>query len=39
MVDNAVIIYDQNDLFKKILERIRTDLKRLGARKVRISKK
>ncbi len=34
MVEDAVIIYDKNDFFKKIIDKLRVNLKRLGAERV-----
>ena len=36
MVDDAIIVYDKNGFFKKVLEKLRAELKRLGSKKVRI---
>ncbi len=39
MVEDAVILYDRDDFFKSILERLRRRLKELGAERVRVGKK
>lgn len=39
MVEDAIIVYDENMFFEKILARLRERLKQLGAERVRIGKK
>jgi len=39
MVEDAIIVYDENGFFEKILARLRERLKQLGAERVRIGKK
>lgn len=39
MIDDAIILYDKNDFFKKVLEKLRRGLKKVGARKIHIGKK
>ncbi|MEM0011314.1 MAG: hypothetical protein QW424_03010 [Candidatus Bathyarchaeia archaeon] len=34
MVEDAVIIYDKDDFFKKVLDRLRRRLEELGAKRV-----
>lgn len=36
MVDDAVIVYDRDEFFKKVLDRLRAELKRLGSRRIKI---
>jgi len=39
MVDDAVIVFDKNSFFEKILKRLNEKLKALGAQRVRLGKK
>ena len=39
MVEDAIIAYDKDDFFKKILERIRKRLEELGSKRVRMGRK
>jgi len=39
MVEDAIIAYDKDDFFKKILERVRKRLEELGSKRVRMGKK
>ena len=39
MVEDAIIVYDENGFFEKVLARLRERLKQLGAERVRIGKK
>jgi len=39
MVEDAVILYDKEEFFKGVLDRLRSKLEELGARKVRLGKK
>ena len=39
MVGDAVILYDAGDFFKKILDKLRTSLKKQGAKRVSVGKK
>jgi len=39
MVEDAIIAYDKEDFFKKILERIRKRLEELGSKRVRMGRK
>ncbi len=38
MIEDSILIYDKKDFFKKILEKLRRKLKKMGARRVRINK-
>ncbi|MHA1328308.1 MAG: nucleotidyltransferase domain-containing protein [Promethearchaeota archaeon] len=39
MVDDAVILYDKNNFFNNVLNRLREQLKKLGAKRIYIGKK
>jgi len=39
MVDDAMILYDADGFFRKILDRLSAGLKRLGSRKISIGRK
>jgi hypothetical protein len=39
MVDDAVILYDKDAFFTRVLERLRHRLSELGAERVRVGKK
>ncbi len=39
LVEDALILYDKNDFFKKILEKLKTKLNELGAERKRLGKK
>ena len=39
MVEDAVIIYDKNNFIRKILERMKTQLKTLGSKRIKMGKK
>ncbi len=39
MVEDAIILYDTDDFFKNILDKLRGSLKKLGARRISIGKK
>ncbi|HYN44819.1 MAG TPA: nucleotidyltransferase domain-containing protein [Candidatus Limnocylindrales bacterium] len=39
MLTDAKILYDKDDFFKKILEKLRLELKSLNARKIKVGKK
>ena len=39
MVEDAVIVYDKNDFFREILQNVRSRLKELGSKKVKMGKK
>jgi predicted nucleotidyltransferase len=39
LVEDAIILYDKDNFFKKILERLKKRLEELGAERVRIGKK
>ena len=39
MVEDAIIVYDKNGFFEKILARLRDRLEKLGARRVRVGRK
>lgn len=39
MVDDAIIIYDKDNFFENVLKKLAKELKKLGAKKVKIGKK
>lgn len=39
MVDDAIILYDKEDFFKRVLDRLKGKLKEFGARKVKLGKR
>jgi len=39
MVEDAIIAYDKDDFFMKILERVRKRLEELGSKRVRMGRK
>ena len=39
MVEDAIIAYDKDDFFTKVLERVRKRLEELGSKRVRMGRK
>ena len=39
MVEDAIIVYDKDDFFRKILQNVRNRLKELGSKRVRMGKR
>nr|WP_202798144.1 hypothetical protein [Methanocella conradii] len=39
MVEDAVIVYDKDGFFGKVLEKVRERLRELGSRRIRMGKK